>query len=163
MLSPFLIPAPPINCYPSPPSPFYEGVHPHAPYLSVITFPYTGSLRLHRTKGLFSHWCLRMPFSATYMAGVMGPSMSTPWLVVETRIALIGWYCCCSSYGVANPFRSFSPFSNSSVGNPVINSMVRCKHPLLYMSGPGRVSQETAISGSCQYALLGIHNSVWVS
>ena len=25
-----------------------------------------------------------------------------------------------------------------------------CEHPLLYLSGTGRASQETAISGSCQ-------------
>ena len=37
-----------------------------------------------------------------------------------------------------------------------------CEHPLLYMSGAGRASQETAISGSCQQARVGIHNSVWV-
>jgi hypothetical protein len=29
----------------------------------------------------------------------------------------VGWYCC-SSYGVANPFSSFSPFSNSSHWGP---------------------------------------------
>ena len=39
--------------------------------------------------------------------------------------------------------------------------MVGCEHPALYLSGTGRVSQETAISGSCQQALK-IHNSVWV-
>jgi hypothetical protein len=33
---------------------------------------------------------------------------------------------------------------------------------LLYLSGTGRASQGTAISGSCQQALVGIHNSVWV-
>jgi hypothetical protein len=32
----------------------------------------------------------------------------------------------------------------------------------LYWSGSGRASQETATSGSCQQALLGISNSVWV-
>jgi hypothetical protein len=32
-----------------------------------------------------------------------------------------------------------------------------CEHPLLYLSGTGRVSQETAISGSCQQALVGIY------
>jgi hypothetical protein len=30
------------------------------------------------------------------------------------------------------------------------------------LSGSGRVPQETAVSGSCQQALLGICNSVWV-
>jgi hypothetical protein len=40
--------------------------------------------------------------------------------------------------------------------------MAGCEHPPLYMSGSGRASQETAISGSCQHALLGIHSSVCV-
>jgi hypothetical protein len=31
---------------------------------------------------------------------------------------LVGWYCC-SSHGVANPFSSFGPFSNFSIGNPL--------------------------------------------
>jgi hypothetical protein len=39
--------------------------------------------------------------------------------------------------------------------------MDSCEHPLLYLSGTGRGSQETAISGSCQQALVGIHNSIW--
>ena len=39
-------------------------------------------------------------------------------------------------------------------------SMVGCEHPPLYFSGSGRASQEIAISGSCQQALLDIHNSV---
>jgi hypothetical protein len=34
------------------------------------------------------------------------------------------------------------------------------EHPVLYLSGSDRASQETAISGSCQHALVGIHNSV---
>jgi hypothetical protein len=32
----------------------------------------------------------------------------------------------------------------------------------IYLSGCGRASQETTILGSCQQALLGIHNSVWI-
>ena len=72
---------------------------------------------------------------------------------------LVVWYCC-SSYGAANPFSFFSPFSNSSIGNPVLSPMVGCEP--LYLSGSGRASRETAISGSCQHALFGIHNSVWV-
>jgi len=35
-----------------------------------------------------------------------------------------GWYRC--SYGVANLFSSFNPFSNSSSGDPVLNSMFDC-------------------------------------
>jgi len=68
------------------------------------------------------------------------------------------WYCC--SYGLANPFSSFSPFSNSSNGDPVLSSMVGCSHPPLYLSCSGRAFQ--AISGSYKYALLGISNMIWV-
>jgi hypothetical protein len=37
-----------------------------------------------------------------------------------------------------------------------------CEHPLLYFSGTGRASQETAISDSCKQVLVDIQNSVWV-
>jgi hypothetical protein len=38
---------------------------------------------------------------------------------------LVGCYCC-SFYGAVNPFSSFSPFSNYSIGDPVFNPMVGC-------------------------------------
>ena len=60
------------------------------------------------------------------------------------------------SMGVANAFSSFSPSSNSSIGDPVLSPIVGWKHLPLYLSGSGRASQETAISGSYQQALLGI-------
>ena len=47
---------------------------------------------------------------------------------------LVGWYYC-SFNGVAKPFSSFNPFSNSSTGDPVLSPMVGCKHPPLYLSG----------------------------
>jgi hypothetical protein len=40
--------------------------------------------------------------------------------------------------------------------------MVGCEHLHLYWSGSGRASQWTAIPGSCQQALLGMSNIVWV-
>jgi hypothetical protein len=40
--------------------------------------------------------------------------------------------------------------------------MDSCEHPLLYLSGSGRASQKTVISGSCQQAFVGIRNSIWV-
>ena len=49
---------------------------------------------------------------------------------------------------------------NSSNGDPMLSSMVDCEHLPLYLPGFERASQETAISGSCQQELLGIHNSV---
>jgi hypothetical protein len=39
----------------------------------------------------------------------------------------VGEYCC-SSHGVTNLFSSFSPFSNSSTGDPMFSQMVSCKH-----------------------------------
>jgi hypothetical protein len=53
--------------------------HSHLPSLA---FPYTGVSSLQRTKGLSSNWCQIRPFSATYLAGTMGPSMSTLWLMI---------------------------------------------------------------------------------
>jgi hypothetical protein len=44
----------------------------------------------------------------------------------------------------------------------VLKHMVGCKYPHLYWSRYGRTSQEIAVSGSCQQALLGNCNSVWV-
>ena len=74
---------------------------------------------------------------------------------------LVSSYCC-SSYGATNPYSSLGTFSSSFIGDPVLHPMDDCEHPLLYMSGTGRASRETAISVSCQQALVGICNSVWV-
>ena len=63
---------------------------------------------------------------------------------------------------------SFSPlqlpgyFSGSFIGDLVLRPMDDCEHPLLYLPDTGRASQKTALSGSCQQALFGICNSVWV-
>jgi hypothetical protein len=72
-----------------------------------------------------------------------------------------GWLILLFFLWVANSFSSFSPFFNSSIGHPMLSPMVGCDHSPLYLSGSGRASQETAISGSFQQALLGIHNTVW--
>ena len=44
----------------------------------------------------------------------------------------------------------------------VPSPMVGCEHLPLYLECSVKASQETAISGSCQQALVGNHNSVWV-
>ena len=44
----------------------------------------------------------------------------------------------------------------------MLSLMVACEDPHLYLWGSGRASPETAVSGSCQQALLGICISVWV-
>ena len=57
---------------------------------------------------------------------------------------------------------SFSPFSNSSTWGNTLSPMVAYKHLSLYLSGSGRASQETAISGFYQQALPSICSSLWV-
>ena len=63
---------------------------------------------------------------------------------------------------VPKPFSSLSAFSSYFIGDPVLCSLDSCEHPLLNLSGTSIASQDTAISGSCQKAHVGIHNSVWV-
>ena len=156
-----------LKCYsllspiPSPFPCFYKDAPPPIHLLTPSSLPWhsptLGHSALHRTKGFSSHWYMTRPSSATYAAG----TICTPLLSLGALEYLVGWYCC-SSYEVANPFSSFSPFSNSSIGVPVLTPMVGCKYLPLYLSGSGRASQETAIPSSCQQALLGIHNHVWV-
>ena len=55
-----------------------------------------------------------------------------------------------------HPLCSLGTFSSSFIGDPVLRPMDGCEHPLLYLPGTGRASQETAISGSCQLSLVGI-------
>ena len=78
MLSPFLVSSPEISLALPPTFP-----HQHCyPHFLVLAFLYHGTSRLHRTKGLSSHWCPTRPPSAIYAAGAMGPSMCNLWLVV---------------------------------------------------------------------------------
>ena len=51
---------------------------------------------------------------------------------------------------------------NSSTRVTKLSLMDGCVHLHLYWSSSSRASQETALSDSCQQALLGISNSVWV-
>ena len=63
--------------------------------------------------------------------------------------------------GLRTPSAPWS-FSSSFPGDLVLHPMVGCEYPFLYLSGTGRAFQETAISGSCEQALIGVLNSVWV-
>jgi hypothetical protein len=160
MLSPFLV-SPLKTPYPVTSAPAHQPTHSH---FLALAFPYTGAYHLHRTMGLSSHWCLTRLSSATYEHRAMSPTMCFLWLVVWSQKALgvlVSSYCC-SSYGAADPFSSLGPFSSSFIGEYVLHPMEDCEHQLQYLSGTGRASQETAISGSCQQALVGIHNSVGI-
>jgi len=110
---------------------------------------------------------LQGPSSATYLAGDKIRSMCTLSLVVQSLGALGGLVSCYyySFYEVANPLSYLSPFFNSSIGIPVLSSQFNGwlrEYLPLYLSDSGRASQETAILGFCQHALLGIHNIDWV-
>ena len=70
---------------------------------------------------------------------------------------------CCSSYGAGfkPPSAPWICSLAPSLGTLCsVQWMAESIH--LYLSGSGRASQETAISGSCQQNLVGIRNSVWV-
>jgi hypothetical protein len=53
-------------------------------------------------------------------------------------------------------------FSSSYTGGPVFHPIDDCEHPLLYLPGTGKASQETPISGSFQQNLAGICNSICI-
>jgi hypothetical protein len=151
-LSPPKILSPP----PSPYSPTYPLPLPRP------GIPLHWGIKPYRTKGLSSHWWPTRPSAATYAAGAMSATMCflcwwfSPWELWGYWLAHI----------VVPPvrlhiFSSLDPFSSSFIGDPVLSPLVGWEHRPLYLSGSGRDSQETAISGSCQQAL-GIHSSVWV-
>jgi hypothetical protein len=48
------------------------------------------------------------------------------------------------------------------LNDPVLSPMVGREHLPMHFSGTGRTPQETAISGSCQQALFGIHSNVCI-
>ena len=106
---------------------------------TVLAFPYAGASSLYGTKGLTSRWCQIRQSSATYAAGAMVLSMC---LVGSLSLAVlgvvVGWWC--SFYGVTNSFIFFSLSPNSSIGDPMLSSMVGYELPLLYRSESGRAS-----------------------
>ena len=151
------------NVIPSPVSPlphplsnlpslcFYEGVPP------PTNLPAPSSLPLNSPT--LGHQAFSATYAAVYVCLHVYSLVGD--LVPGSSGGLVSWYYF-SSCGVANPFGSFSPFSNSSIEDPILSQMVGWEHLPLYLSGSGRASQETTISGCCQHALLGIYNSVCV-
>jgi len=114
------------------PSPcLYEGTHsPTHSSLRALAFHYLGSSSLHRTKGHTAQWCQIRQFYATHPAGAMGTLVySLNGGFVPGRLGvLVGWYCC-SSYGVVNPFSSYSPYPNCLLGS--LHSVQCISTPLL--------------------------------
>ena len=130
----FLVESP----YPIPPLPTSMRVFLYSPTHSCLpdlAFPYTGALSLHRTKGFSFHWLMPdkviLCYICSWSCGSFYVYSLVGGLVPGSSVGrggdMVCWYCC-FSYGVAYPFSSFSPFSNSSVGDPMLSPMVGCKH-----------------------------------
>jgi hypothetical protein len=113
--------------------------------------PVLGHIKFVRPRGLSSQWWPTRPSSAMHMQ-----------LEIRALGVLVSLYCS-STCRVAEPFSSLGTFSSSSIGGPVFHPIADCEHPLLYLLGPGVVSQETAVSGSFQQNLASVCNgvSVW--
>jgi hypothetical protein len=126
MLSPFLVAPTPY---------FYEGVPlPTHSLLPVLNSPNWGIYQAFigpRTSPPINSWqghpLLHMQLEQRVLFGWW----LSPWELWGVGV-LIGWYCC-SSYVVANSFSSLGPFSNSSIGDPVLSPMVGCEHLPLYL------------------------------
>jgi hypothetical protein len=150
------------NPYPIPPTPTSKRVlptHPLTPIFLTWHSPNWG-IKHPQAKSLSPHWHQQgLPLPHKQLEPyVLFDLWSSPrevqrsgWLI----LLLPPWSC--------KPFNSFIPFSNSSTGDPALSPMIGCKHPPLYLSGSGRASQETVISGSHHQTLLSIHNShkIW--
>jgi len=73
------------------------------------------------------------------LVGDLVPGSSRGYWLVHVIVAPMG---------LQTPFISLGTFSSSLIGDPVLCPVDNCEHPLLYLSGTGRASEETAISGS---------------
>lgn len=143
MLSPFPIYFPETHYpFPSPPA-----------FMRVLPHPLTTSLPPPHPH-IPLHWGIRprqdqgpllplMPYKAILCYICRWSHRSIPMYSWDDGLVsgcLVGWYCC-SSYQVANPFSSFSPFSNSSIEEPC---SVQCLlHLPFYLSGYGRASGDS--------------------
>jgi hypothetical protein len=135
-------------------------------WYSILAFPYTGTSSLHKIKDLSFHWCPTRSSSSVYIRHQQWVAPCVLWLVVWSPGALGQGGVWLVDIGLP-PIRLQDPSALSVLSlttplRPMLSSMAGCEHPHLYLSGTGRASQETAISGFCQQAYLGIHNSVWV-
>jgi len=101
--------------------PLYQGIEPsedQGPLLPLMS-----------NKVILCYIC-GWSYGSLYVYSLVGGS-------VPGSSGVSGWLILCSSHGVTNPFRSFSPFSNSSIGDPALSPMVGSEHQPLYLSGSG--------------------------
>jgi hypothetical protein len=132
------------------------------------TSPFPGALSLYRIRYIISHWNQTRQSSATYVPEWGRVSSDQPayalgwWLSFwELPGVQVSWYCW-SSYGVAIPFITFTPFPNSSIGVPKLSPMLGRKYLQLSQSAAGRASHRSAMPGSClQAQVSGIGACSW--
>jgi hypothetical protein len=163
MLSPFLISPHPETLYsiPSPPATMKVCPHPS-------THPCLHTLALTLGHQAFMGTRASSPID-DWQGHPLLPIWLEPWV---PPCVLLGWWfrpwelwlvdIVVLPMGLQTPSAPSVISLTPPLGIPTLSAIVGCEHPPLYMSGSGWVSQETAISGSCQHAVVGIHNSVCV-
>jgi hypothetical protein len=119
MLSPFSI-SPPQPPYPMPPPPASMRVFPHLP-THPLSSPHPG---------IPLHWGIKLSQDQGPLLPLM-PDKAIFCYICDFSYVLFGWWfsswelwrvCyCCSSYKASDLLSSFSPFSNSSIGVPVLS------------------------------------------
>jgi hypothetical protein len=109
----------------------------------------------------WGHLIFARPRASPTTDGRLGHLLLQMQLETQAQRLLVSSYCC-SSYRVTDPFSSLGTFPRSFIEGPVFQPVDDYEHPLLYLPGTGRASQETAISESYQENLSGICNSVCI-
>jgi hypothetical protein len=153
--TPYPIPMPLWGCSPTPPSipvflPWHSPTLGHWAFTGPRASPPTDVQQDHplphmrRSRGSL-HVC-------SLVSGPV-PGISRGGCSVDT-VAL--------TMGLQTPSASSVSSLTPTPSLPTLNPVIGCKHLPLYLSGSGRVSQETAISGFHQQALPSILNSVQV-
>ena len=115
-------------------------IHPFLPEWPSI--PLSWVIKPPVTKGFTFQKCQIRQSSTVYLAQVFGiPCVFFGWWFSPWELwwGPLLWYCC-SSYGVAKPFSSYSPFHNFPIGVAVLSLMFGYVHSHLYWSGYGRAS-----------------------
>jgi hypothetical protein len=133
-------------------------------HLPALAFPYTGALNPLRPSGRAT--------SSTDIQGHPLPHMlPEPWV---SPCVFFGWWSSPQELQGIYPVDTVAPPWDCKDPQDLqyllqflhqgflLTPMVGCEHVPLYLSGSGRASQETAISGAHQQAFPGIQNSVWV-
>jgi hypothetical protein len=145
----------PYTNHPSPAFMRCSPTQPRSPFFSPW-LPLHWGIKSPQARGPLLPLMSNKAISATYVAGAMGPSMCILWLVVWPVDTVA------PSMGLQTPSSPSVPSPTSQSVISKLSPMVGHELPPLSLSGSGRASKETVISGFCQQALPGIHNRIQV-